>query len=178
MLCAIRLAGPTKLAVAGGSTDTSLIGYASAPYKDWSLFKTRVTRLDGSVLFRHGGKTFAAGRFEPAAKHFLLKRGNLLVRKRTSLFRLEEQALVYLSDLPSGGDTSYPGAAILGNDLYMSYYTSDTKHDYPWFLGQLRPTQIRMARVALDTIPAESKLALPESWLPIEPVPDPGEDLP
>ena len=97
---------------------------------------------------------YAVGRFEPPARGIVLRNGNFLCRKRTSLFLIQEDGLVYLSDLPSAGDTSYPGTVINGEYLYICYYTSSIDRDYPWFIGLLLPTNIRMAKIQLPTIPA------------------------
>ena len=64
---------------------------------------------------------------------------------------------MYLTDLPSAGDTSYAGIVQRGNDLYVDYYTSDVNHDWFWLMGMVSPSEIRMARVNL---PALEKLAL------------------
>ena len=57
--------------------------------------------------------------------------------------------LIYLSDLPSCGDTSYTGVVIRGGDVYVSYYTNDVHTDYPWILGMVRPSDIRIAKIPL-----------------------------
>jgi hypothetical protein len=35
---------------------------------------------------------------------------------------------------------------------YIDYYTSAIQRDYPWFLGMFLPTDIRMARISLDSL--------------------------
>jgi hypothetical protein len=64
---------------------------------------------------------------------------------------------VYLSDLPSAGDTSYAGIVVQGDSLYASYYTSPPEHDITWAIGMFRPSNIRMARIDL---PALERLAV------------------
>jgi hypothetical protein len=59
---------------------------------------------------------------------------------------------VRLSDLPSAGDTSYAGVVLHGGSLYADYYTSHIERDYPWLLGMILRTDIRMARVPLDDL--------------------------
>jgi hypothetical protein len=71
-------------------------------------------------------------------------------RKRTSLFAVEETRLIYLGDLASGGDTSYAGGVVVGDELIASYYTS--RRDYTWILGMFRPSDIRMARISLPAL--------------------------
>ena len=64
--------------------------------------------------------------------------------------------MIYLTDLPSAGDTSYAGLVQRGDDLYVDYYTSDINRDWFWLMGMVSPPEIRMARVNL---PALEKLA-------------------
>lgn len=71
-------------------------------------------------------------------------------RKRTSLFLVEETRLLYLGDLPSGGDTSYAGGVVRDDELITSYYTS--RRDYTWILGMFRPSDIRMSRINLPAL--------------------------
>jgi hypothetical protein len=59
---------------------------------------------------------------------------------------------VRLSDLPSAGDTSYAGVVLRGGALWVSYYTSDVNRDFPWALGMVRASDIRMARVDLASL--------------------------
>ncbi len=37
---------------------------------------------------------------------------------------------------------------------YIDYYTSAIDRDYPWFLAMFLPTDIRMARISLDSLVA------------------------
>jgi hypothetical protein len=147
MICTARLEGSGS--ILGNNRASTLIGLASAPFDRWSYAKSKVTRLDGPCLFSHGGRVYAVGRYQPGRRGTLTALGSVLSRKRTSLFLVEEDGLIYLSDLPSAGDTSYAGAVIRGDDLYISYYTSDISKDYPWILGMLRPSDIRIAKISL-----------------------------
>jgi hypothetical protein len=61
---------------------------------------------------------------------------------------------VYLSDLPSAGDTSYAGAVLLEDAVLISYYTSPTDRDVPWITGMLSQTNIRLARISLASLAA------------------------
>jgi hypothetical protein len=142
----------------GDREASTLIAVASPPYDRWSYAKSRVTRLDGPCLFSHAGRVFAIGRRQADRTPALSEQGSIFSRKRTSLFQVQEERLIYLSDLPSAGDTSYAGAAILGDALYACYYTSRIDRDYPWILGMLSATHIRMAKTSLRSL-----LALAES---------------
>jgi hypothetical protein len=81
----------------------------------------------------------------------LLGQGSAVGRKRSALFLVEENAreLIHLTDLPSAGDTSYPGAVIVNGKLFISYYTNAPGKDWPWVIGMLFPTSIQMAMLDL-----------------------------
>lgn len=120
----------------------------------WTYNHSDVTRLDGPALFSYNGRVYAVGRYEPGPKPVLFETGSILARKRTSLFTVEQDRLVWLSDLPSAGDTSYPGVVLRGDEAYICYYTSSIKHDYPWIIGMLSKSDIMMAKVNLKELEA------------------------
>ena len=95
---------------------------------------------------------FAVGRYQPERLAGLSEQGSAFSKKRTSLFLVREDGLTYLSDLPSSGDTSYAGSVILGDEAYVCYYTSPIDKDYPWLIGMLSPTNIRMAKISLHSL--------------------------
>ena len=125
---------------------------ASPPYTEWRYAKSQVTRLDGPALFRYDGRIYAVARYQPGTRGRYTKLGSVFSRKRTSLFLVEENRLVYLSDLPSAGDTSYAGVVLRDGYLYASYYTSNIGRDYPWLVGMLVRSDIRVAKVGLESI--------------------------
>lgn len=136
-----------------GNRDAStLIAVAEPPYEQWSYRKSRVTRLDGPVLFSHGGRVFAVARRQPGARAWPTRLGSVWSRKRTAVFRVEPDRLVHLSDLPSAGDTSYAGAVVRDGHLWAEYYTSRIDRDYPWLLGMFLPTDLRVARIPLEAL--------------------------
>ncbi len=153
-----RLLATARLEVAGyyfgDNRGNTLIAVASPPYTKWTESHSTVTRLDGPYLFSYNGRVYAVGRYQPGKKPFLFETGSILSKKRTSLFLVEEDRLVWLSDLPSDGDTSYPGVVIRGDDAYVSYYTSSIKHDFPWIIGMLSKSDIMMAKVDLKKLEA------------------------
>jgi hypothetical protein len=146
MLATARLE-VTPDSLLGNAGASTLIAVASPPYERWTTVHSRVTRLDGPVLFAHAGHVFAVARHQPGPRGPLTRLGSSLSRKRTALYRVEPDRLVYLSDLPSAGDTSYAGAVLREGALWIDYYTSRIDRDYPWLLGMFRPTAIRMARI-------------------------------
>ena len=138
----------------GNAAASTLLAVAEPPYTSWSKTKSMVTRLDGPVLFRYAGRIFAVARFQPGARGPLTQLGSVFSRKRTSLFEIEPEAITWLSDLPSAGDTSYAGAVLRDGFLWTEYYTSRIDRDYPWLLGMFLPTDLRMARVPLGELVA------------------------
>jgi sucrose-6-phosphate hydrolase SacC (GH32 family) len=142
ILCTMRVEGVE------GDPKT-LIGQSAYPYEMWMLTPSRLTRLDGASSFNYRDQIFSAGRFEPNP---LFGIGNSLNQKRTSLFRVKSDELIWLSDLPSSGDTGYAAVVVLDDTAFIVYYTSDPNNDYPWIYGQFRPTQIWMAQIDLNSL--------------------------
>jgi hypothetical protein len=136
----------------------TLLAVAEPPYTAWKKARSRVTRLDGPVLFSHAGRVFAVARFQPDPYGPFTRPASVLARKRTALFEVREDALVHLSDLPSAGDTAYAGAVLRDGTLWLDWYTSDVRRDWPWLLGMLLPSEIRVAR-----LPADALLALADA---------------
>ncbi len=155
MMCTARLEVSDNYF--GDNRGSTLVGVASAPYDHWDHIKSQVTRLDGPNLFSYRGQVYAVGRYQPGPRPFPFELGSILSRKRTSLFLVKEERLVYLSDLPSAGDTSYAGVVLRGDDLYISYYTSDIRRDVPWILGMAGPSDIQMAKMSLPSLEALAK---------------------
>lgn len=141
----------------GDNDGSTLISVAEPPYTKWTHAKSKVTRLDGPCLFPYNGRVYAVGRYQASFLPKYIEQGGLFAKKRTSLFLIEPERLLHLTDLPSAGDTSYAGIAIRGSEMYVSYYTSSPKRDPVWVNGMFAPSDIRMARVNL---PAMERLAL------------------
>jgi hypothetical protein len=104
-------------------------------------------------LFTYQDTVYALGRHNPQKPRPLRWIGSILGKKRTALYRVDEKELTYLSDLPSCGDTSYVGAVVKGGDLYASYYTNDINKDYPWIMGMVSPSDIRIVKFPLSSLP-------------------------
>jgi hypothetical protein len=155
MIATARIEGSfkeTDLEVITGHTGgCTKIFTAEPPFTKFSqTTASHVTRLDGPALFRYNQRIYAVGRFQPEINNFLMKQGSALARKRTAIFEVKENELVWLSNVPSAGDTSYAGVALKGEDLYFVYYTSAIHHDYPWIIGMFNPTAIRMACIPMS----------------------------
>ena len=136
----------------------TLIGVSSPPYTDWKLNRSYETRLDGPYLFQIGERTYACGRRNVGGSAFM---GSIWGVKRTSLYLVEPDRLVFLSDLPSCGDTAYAGVVVEGDEILICYYTSPPDRDYPWLLGMVSNSSIEMARFKVDALErlADKKLA-------------------
>ena len=138
--------------LSGNKDASTLLAVADPPFERWSYRKSLVTRLDGPVLFSHAGRVFAVARHQDGKRVPLMRLGGVWSRKRTALYEVTEEGLTHLSDLPSAGDTSYAGVVLRDGFAYIDYYTSAIQRDYPWFLGMFLPTDIRMARISLDSL--------------------------
>jgi hypothetical protein len=132
----------------------TLVAQADPPYTSWRSFTCPTTRLDGPNLFGHGGAIFAAGRHHPPSSRdaWWDRRGGFFGRrKRTALYAVGERGLTHLFDLPSAGDTGYPGVVVrpAHDELTICYYTNDPSLDPPWVVGMVLPSEIRIARLSL-----------------------------
>jgi len=144
----------------GHQDGSTLIAHATPPWEAFEvLVEDRSNRLDGPRLFVIGDRVFAVGRRQPREWGPIAKMGSAFSRKRTSLFEVTRAGLVHLTDLPSAGDTSYPGLVLRGDEALVSYYTSDIDRDYVWFTGLLSPSPIRMARIDLRALVAKADAA-------------------
>jgi hypothetical protein len=128
------------------------LAVADPPYTEWRTVRSRVTRLDGPALFRLDDTVFAVARHQPEPRGWLTRLGGALSRKRTALYRVEPERLVHLSDLPSAGDTSYAGVVVRDGHVFVDYYTSRIDRDFPWLLGMFLPSEIRMARIPVESL--------------------------
>jgi hypothetical protein len=136
--------------VFGDQRGCTLVTISNPPFAEWcEVSKSQVTRLDGPCLFAYQGRIYAAGRYQPYQGGPFAWQGSVFAAKRTSLYEVGEGGLKYLGDLPSAGDTSYVGAVLQGEQVYLCYYTSDTGKDYPWIIGMLEPSQIMMVKLDL-----------------------------
>lgn len=141
----------------GNYDGQTAIAVAAPPYTEWTTARSRLTRLDGPNLFSIDGTTYAVARYQPDPNGFFTRMGGALSRKRTAIYRVEPDRLVRLSDLPSSSDTSYAGVAVRDGALWVDYYTSRIDRDWPWLVGMLSRSDIRMARIPLDSLASLSK---------------------
>ena len=130
----------------------TLVAIAEAPYTTWQSVRCYETRLDGPNLFRFRDNVYALGRRHDDKMRWPQNRGSILGKKRTALYRLSETGLSHITDLPSCGDTGYPGLVIQDDNLWVSYYTNDIARDYRWGVGMFLPSELRMAKLNLSQI--------------------------
>jgi len=137
----------------GHNAAGTLVSVSHAPFTTWEqkLFDTN-DRLDSPALLQTLQRLFIAGRRQAVVNTRLQKPGSVISRKRTALFELRS-GLHHLVDLPSSGDTAYPGMVFHDGKLYLSYYTNSPQRDYPWLLGLLLPTSIRIACINPASLP-------------------------
>jgi len=132
----------------------TMIGVAEPPYTEWKRTMSHVTRLDGPRLFPYNGGVWAVGRHNPEPRRFPSQPASVAAKKRTSLYKVEPDRLIWLSDLPSSGDTSYPGVVVKDSTAYVSYYSSPIERDWPWIMGMMLESHIYMARIDLESMAA------------------------
>lgn len=101
----------------GGELKTGLIGISLPPYTKWD-WKDLGIRIGGPQMI-----LLPDGRFIATVR---LYGGNDWQPARTSLCSINphEGTLEELLELPSGGDTSYPGMVLQDDILWISYYSS------------------------------------------------------
>lgn len=95
-----------------GGTRTALLGTSRPPFREWT-WKDAGFYFGGPDAIRHGGRWLAAGRWMVGAPKTVVARADW-----------ERGTLEPILELPSGGDTSYPGLVSHEGDLWMSYYSS------------------------------------------------------
>jgi hypothetical protein len=95
-----------------GGSRNAWIGASPPPYRRWTWRETG-QRIGGpNFIILPGAKMWAAGRRHGPEG------------PRTAVFRMGPGSLRPVLDLPSGGDTGYPGLAFHRGRLWVSYYSS------------------------------------------------------
>lgn len=127
-------------------------------------------KFDSPLVFSHGGEVWLLGRrqvaFDGRYDLGLRRYGRnvqLLVNqlaywvtpKRLALWRVnrDERRVEWVVDLPSRGDTAFPGIVWDGPDTLVVYnYSSPPGDDsIPWIAGQIGPTNIYATTVTLPS---------------------------
>ena len=141
-----------KESIFGHLAAHTLISTSEPPFEKWKGTEFPITRLDGPNLIRINNIVIAIGRFQPKTSSLLHKLGSVFAKKRTSIFSIAKDSMTYLSDLPSNGDTSYAGAIVFNDTLYISYYTNRIDKEYIWLMGMLADTEVRIAAIPLKNL--------------------------
>ena len=95
-------------------TRMGLIAKSSFPYTDWDFKETGI-RLGGPNIIPYKNDWYFIG-----TRSF-----NFRNQAKTAIYLYREgDELRSVVELPSGGDNSYPGMVIEGNELWVSYYSS------------------------------------------------------
>lgn len=102
------------------------IGTSAAPYIDWAWNETEMQVGGPNFIRARDGQLWAGHRYYPGGA-------------KTVLSQMTVNSLEKVLEFPSGGDTSYPGFAWNGDELWMTYYAS---HE-----GK---TSIYLAKIAFD----------------------------
>lgn len=141
--------GEMRIAIRGGDENRFTLAVAKPPYTDWQL-KDLGDSIPAPRLVEAGGREYVIGRQhlrDPDGPGGSDDRGQV-VGRRTSIWSVEEDGVVHVLDLPSGGDTSYVGVVKEEDGaLLLSYYSqhevkTGEKH-------YLYPANIYLARVRL-----------------------------
>lgn len=125
-------------------------------------------KYDSPILFRHGDEIYLIARRQVAndGNYDLMMRDRTaaeqynaynqaywITPKRCALWRVDGDALTveHVLDLPSAGDTCFPGVVPLEGGQYLVYnYTSPLDDpDLEWFNGQTGPTFIYRTTLSL-----------------------------
>lgn len=111
-----------------GEPTNGLVGTARAPFTDWHWIA-----LDRRIGGPHWTQT-PSGHFLAAVRLYDQK-----TRTAVCWINPDTGTVTEALTLPSGGDTSYPGLVLRGNELFVSYYSSHEEK-----------TAIYLARVQLE----------------------------
>lgn len=118
----------TMMALVRREADTKMawIGTSPAPYLEWDWNETELQTGGPNFTQAKDGTLWAGHRFYPGGA-------------KTVLSRMTATSLEKVLEFPSGGDTSYPGFAWNGEELWMTYYASHEEK-----------TSIYLAKIAMD----------------------------
>ena len=125
-------------------------------------------KYDSPILFRHGDAIYLIARRQlandgnydlmrrdlpPEEQASIYNQAYWVSPKRCALWRVDGEALTveHLLDLPSAGDTCFPGVVPLEGDTVLVYnYTSPIDEpDLKWYAGQTGPTSIYRTNLTL-----------------------------
>ena len=126
-------------------------------------------KFDSPLVFSHRGEIWLLarrqvandGRFDlgltaPRDAQFLAyEAAYWITPKRLALWKLDRstRTVNWVADIPSRGDTAFPGIVWTGPDNIEVYNYSSPIHgdDLPWVAGQLGPTNIYVTEITLPS---------------------------
>ena len=152
MLALVRTDLTDAVYLAATGPISTRVCWAMPPYTSFTCPQTLDgVRLDGPLAFLWNGRLFVIAR-----KHILT---DTLCRKRTALYEITGTleggplAIQEWGELPSAGDTSYAGYAMLdSNRIVTSWYSGDIYLDQTWPLGMLNLTDIWLGTIDLSRV--------------------------
>jgi len=112
----VRFTPEGKMALMVRRDDADGAGYwavSEAPYTQWKWQRMEM-RLGGQDFLFYGDVILASTR-----SYYIPSRCKTIIMKGNASGRFEEVMV-----LPSGGDTSYPGLLVEGDELWVSYYST------------------------------------------------------
>ncbi len=151
LLALVRMDGTDQELLGNVGRLRTKVCWASPPYTTWDCSRELDgVRLDGPVAFFHGSRLFVVAR-----KHLIED----AMRKRTALYELTgdldggDLSIIEHHELPSAGDTSYAGvAAIDGDHVLVTWYSSPLADDAPWATAIFGPSDIWQATIDLSQL--------------------------
>jgi hypothetical protein len=97
-----------------GPQKSALLGISTAPYTDWRWHDLKIYFGGPNFIALPDGRWIAAGR---------VLHGDV-PKTELAVLNVEDKTLEPFLQLPSGGDTSYPGLVWHDDILWVSYYSS------------------------------------------------------
>ena len=126
----VRMLSDGRMAMMIRRDQSDVMGYwgiSSAPFTDWTFTK---------MEFRIGGPDFISlddGHIIAGARSYYIPSCSKTVLYRGDETGRFQEVLV----LPSGGDTSYPGFLVVGDELWVSYYSSHETKNASIYLARI-----------------------------------------
>lgn len=153
MLALVRTDGADAVYLAQQPPISTRVCWAMPPYDTFTCPQTLDgVRLDGPLAFFWNQRLFVVAR-----KHILT---DTLCRKRTSLFEITGTFeggpidIHEIGELPSAGDTSYAGYAMLdANRAAVAWYSGDLYRDESWQTAMFDLTDIWLGTIDFSRVP-------------------------
>ncbi|HEY1955547.1 MAG TPA: hypothetical protein VGH28_08040 [Polyangiaceae bacterium] len=153
MLALVRTDGSDAVYLAQQPPISTRVCWATPPYDTFDCPQTLDgVRLDGPLAFFWNNRLFVVAR-----KHILT---DTLCHKRTSLYEITGELdggpidIHEIGELPSAGDTSYAGYAMLdANRAAVAWYSGDLDRDESWQTAMFDLTDIWLGTIDFSRVP-------------------------